>query len=720
MAAPRSRELQWWDRCRFGLLVHTSASAVPAWAPIGQYAEWYRAHLEGGVRDVLLHPSPMVETVAHHQARWSHVDRFDDFVELLTFDEFDASEWAQLAIDAGMSYTVMVAKHHDGLCWWDAPGTDHTAVELGPRRNVLGEYARAARAAGLEFGTYYSLLDWVDPRYPSCSYVDGVVHPQVLDLVERYGSRMLWGDGHWGGGGSHWRSDELIAAARTVDPSLIVNDRWWSEGPGVRSYEYRLPPGIVDGPWEMRRGIGGSFGFNRAERDEHLLDADGIVALLTEVLAKGGHLLLSVGPDAQGRFPTEHADRLRAAGAWVTAHRRLVERARPWSAWGDEHCRYLELDGRLHAVDVSGHGRFGALGRSAGRVTTVVRVEPGGGVTAVDFEQTADRLALLPRSRDHHRTTGGSQPGGVRASVYRIEIEPPEPAPVELFAVEPPAPIELASVIAAAAGDRIVQLGDGVYVGPAQVPPGVTIRGLGPDRTVIDGVESLAVVLGEGARVEHCTLRGGGERIIWLPKPVVQLGGAGAALLGCHVDGHVTVAASDCRITSCVLTGLVAAGVDRVSLLRSTLRGMQWDCAVDIQSGAGHVVETCDIADVLEGVRVTSTICVAVRGNRIRARWWGVRAVDSEAPLIAANAISRTMRAVDVDGGTLAEVTGNAVADGDSGCVVQHGAADVTVAGNRWERTRVGLLAWDAGALRQHDNTMVDLLEPDDAVVVGP
>ncbi len=97
-------------------------------------------------------------------------------------------------------------------------------------------------------------------------------------------------------------------------------------------------------------------------------------APFTEVLAKGGHLLLSVGPDAQGRFPTEHADRLRAAGAWVTAHRRLVERARPWSAWGDEHCRYLELDGRLHAVDVSGHGRFGALGRSAGRVTTVVRV----------------------------------------------------------------------------------------------------------------------------------------------------------------------------------------------------------------------------------------------------------------------------------------------------------------------------------------------------------
>lgn len=717
MATPRSRDQQWWDRRRYGLLVHTCVGAVPAWAPIGQYAEWYRAHLDGAAKDVQLHPSPMVETVAHHQARWAHVEHFDDFVELLTFDEYDADAWAQLAVDSGMSYTVMVAKHHDGFCWWDAPGTEHNAVTAGPRRNVLGEYARAARRAGLEFGTYFSLLDWHDPQYPSCSYVDDRVHPQVLDLVERYGSRMLWGNGHWGGGGSHWRSDELIAEARRIDPTIVVNDRWWSEGASVRSFEYRVPPRIVAGPWEVRRGLGPSFSYNRAERAEHLMTPDEIVALLTEVIAKGGHLMLSVGPDASGRIPDEHAARLRAAGAWVAMHRRLVERAEPWVTWGDDTCRYVVVDGVLHAVDVTGQGRFDALGRATGRVTAVTRID-GGGETPVDFEQGDERTLLLPRTRHHHAAPGGA--GGVRAAVYRIAIDAPPAAPVELFPAEPVEPLELAAVLAGATSGRIVQLGDGTYLGPAHVPDGVTVRGLGPDRTVIDGIESLAVTLGRDARIEHCTLRGGGTRIAWLPKPVVRFAGKHATALGCRVEGHIEVAAPDARITSCTLVGVVAQSVDRVCVARSTFAGINWDCAVDIDGGVGHVVESCDIGDVLEGVRLSSTIGAAVRGNRVRARWWGVRAVDTEATVIAANAITRTMRAVDIDGGTLAEVTGNAVSDGDSGCVLQRGAAEVTVAGNRWERTRIGLLAWDAGAVRYHDNAAVDLLEPDDTVVIGP
>jgi alpha-L-fucosidase len=287
MGTPRRADVRWWDRRRFGLLVQASTASVPAWAPIGQYAEWYRAHLDGDVCDTLLHPSPMVETIAHHRDRWAHVEHYDDFVEFLTFDEFDPDEWAEIARDAGMSYTVMVAKHHDGLCWWDAPNTDRTVVAAGPRRNVLAEYAAACERAELVFGTYYSLLDWSDPRYPTNEYVEQVVHPHVLDLVGRYGSQMLWGDGHWGGGGSHWRSDELIAAARERNPSILVNDRWWSDGPGVRSFEYRLPPTILEAPWEMRRGLGGSFGYNRAERAEHMLSPRAIVTLLTEVVAKG-------------------------------------------------------------------------------------------------------------------------------------------------------------------------------------------------------------------------------------------------------------------------------------------------------------------------------------------------------------------------------------------------------------------------------------------------
>ena len=687
---------------------------MPAWAPIGQYAEWYRAHLDGGAKDVLLHPSPMVETIAHHLDRWAHVERFDDFVEFLTFDEYDPDAWAQLALDAGMTYTVMVAKHHDGLCWWDAPDTERTVLHAGPRRNVLGEYAAACERAHLPLGTYYSLLDWSDTRYPSCLYVDNVVHPHVLDLVNRYGSKMLWGDGHWGGGGSHWRSDDLIAEARRIDPSIVVNDRWWADGPGVRSFEYRLPSDIHDGPWEMRRGLGSSFGYNRAESAEHLLTPDGIVALLTEVVAKGGHLLLSVGPDARGAIPSEHADLLRLAGTWVRAHQSLVDRGVPWHTWGDGGARYIVLDGGLHAVDVGGHGKFDALSRPTGRVVAVARVDADGTERPVEFEQDDRGLRLALRSR--HST--GHDAAAVRTAVYRIELEPAPPPPVELFVTEPPEPIELAAVLAGATAGQIVQLGDGTYIGPVRVPDGVTVRGLGPARTVLDGLESIAIALGRNSRVEHCTIRGGGQPIAWLPKVVARLAGLHGVLLGCRVHGHVEVADADCRITSCTVSGVLARGVDRVTVTRCTSTGMSWDCAIDIEGGTGHVVESCDITQVLEAIRLTKTIGAEIRGNRVSARWWGVRAIDTEATEVAANSFEHTMRAVDVDGGTLAEVTGNAVLDGDSGCVVQRGASDVMVAGNHWERLRIGLLAWDAGFVRHHDNTVVDVA--DAPVTIGP
>ncbi len=715
MGMPRPTDQQWWDHRRFGLLVQVSTASVPAWAPIGQYAEWYRAHLDGDVSDTLLHPSPMVETIAHHRDRWSHVEHYDDFLSFLTFDDFDPDAWAALAVEAGMSYSVMVAKHHDGLCWWDAPNTERTVLRAGPRRNVLGEYAAACGRAGIAFGTYYSLLDWSDARYPGCGYVDDVVHPHVLDLVERYGSRMLWGDGHWGGGGSHWRSDELIAAARRLDSSIVVNDRWWSDGPGVRSFEYRLPSGIVEPPWEMRRGLGGSFGYNRAERAEHLLSPKAIVALLTEVVAKGGHLLLSVGPDASGRVPDLHVRLLQVVGTWVHRFGALIDRSRPWTTWGDELVRYLVLDGEVHAVDVGGSGQFGALGRAAGVVRSVVRADDPD-LRPIEFEQDDDQLRIARRGRFDRIVDAD----GIDIAVYRVALEPLPEAPIELFPPAAQAPIELAVLLAGARPGSIVQLGDGTYLGPARIPDGVTVRGLGPHRTVIDGVESHAASVGADARLEHCTVRGGGPRIVWLPKVAVVLAGRHAVMIGCTVEGHVEIAADDCRVTSCALTGVVAKSVDHVTISRSSLHGMNWDCAIEIDQGTGHLVESCEFRDVLDAVRLTATVGATVRGNSVNARWWGVRAVDTEGTLIAGNAIAHTMRAVDIDGGTLAEITGNAVADGDSGCVIQRGASDTTVTGNRWERCRTGLLAWDAGAVRYHGNTIVDVTEPDQAVTIGP
>ncbi|HEY5662722.1 MAG TPA: right-handed parallel beta-helix repeat-containing protein [Ilumatobacter sp.] len=198
------------------------------------------------------------------------------------------------------------------------------------------------------------------------------------------------------------------------------------------------------------------------------------------------------------------------------------------------------------------------------------------------------------------------------------------------------------------------------------------------------------------------------------------MAGAGAVVLGCEIAGHLGVTADDARIVSCTASGVVVSGADRVDIRRSQFRGMQWDGAVDITGGSGHLVESCEFSDLLAAVRLHRTVRAIVRGNRITARWWGVQLVDTDGTEVTGNAVEHTMRAVDIDGGQLVEVTGNAVVAGDSGCVVQRGATGCTIAGNRWERCRIGLLAWDAGDFRHHDNSITDPGEPDHVVTIGP
>ena len=715
----------WWGERRYGLFVHSTLATVPAWAPVGQYSDWYRSHMGEDVADVLLHPQPMVEVLAHHRDRWGHIERFDDFLPLLAFDRFDPEEWARLAVDAGMGYTVFVAKHHDGLCWWDAPGTDRTVLVGGPRRNVMAEYAAACERNDIVFGTYYSLLDWGDSRYPGDDYVDDVLHRHVLDLVERYGSNVLWGDGHWGHGPERWKTRELFDRLREIEPELVFNDRWWAsaddvpaDGPAlVRTYEYDAPDDIVDGPWELCRGIGSSFCHNRAERAEHHMSAFDIVSLLTEVVAKGGHLLLNVGPAADGTIPDLQARPLREAGEWIHRHRDLIDRATPWTTWGDAQVRYLDLDGALHVVDLAGRGEFAALGTDRTRVDEVVAIDHPATDRSLRFEQDDAGLHLdLPRTSSDRF---GRHDRGVDVAVYRIELSPRE-RPVELFTPEPRAPIALAPLLTGTQSGAIVQLGDGIYVGPAVVPPGVVLRGLGPTRTVIDGDGACAVRLDRRARLEHVRVTGGAERLAWLPVPLVEALGPGALVLGCQVDGHVVALADDVVVRATSATGIVADGGDRLTVSRSNLTGMRWDVGIHLVGGSDHHVDSCEIRDHLCAVRVSDATGVQIRGNDIEARWWGVQLERTERTHVHGNFINRTMRAVDIDGGTQALVDGNAVCGGDSGCVVQRGASGCQVSGNRWERCRIGVLAWGATALHEQDNEAIDLHELDAASISGP
>ena len=342
---------------------------------------------------------------------------------------------------------------------------------------------------------------------------------------------------------------------------------------------------------------------------------------------------------------------------------------------------------------------------------------------AVRWHPADDRLVVdaPPPSPDfdHDRI-------GVRA--YRIGFDA-ERRPVELFPPTESVPTPLAPLLTDARAGAIVQLGDGRYVGPASVPPGVILRGLGAGRTTIEApipngpsiVPTPATIeLGRSARLEHLTVAGRADRSDWRQPSVVLLREPFATMLGCEVAGHIEIAADDALLRAVTARSLTATHANRLAISRSTFVGNRWNVGVDLRGGDAQEIESCEFVDHLWSIRASGTSGTRLRGNRISGRWWAIHLEQADGAHVHGNSIDHTMRAVDVDGGTGSIVEGNAVCDGDSGCLVHAGASDTVVRGNRWERCRAGMIEWSATGLVHVDNVCVDLHDPDAAHVTGP
>ena len=368
----------WFAEARFGIFIHWGPYSVPAWAePSGAlgvvpedvwfthnaYAEWY-------FNTIRIPGSP----AAQHHAEVYGGAPYDDFLDAWTAAEFDPADWARLFAAAGAEYVIPTTKHHDGVTLWDAPGTGaRNTVHRGPRRDLVAEIADAVRAEGLRFGVYYSGgLDWSTSLFPPHTRFDEVTElrprdaaynlyafEHVQDLVRRYSPSVLWNDIEWpdagkrGGPGSlHALFESYYAAV----PDGVVNDRWGDTHHdfATSEYEYHLDSEST-GAWENTRGIGFSFGYNQAEDETQSLDGRGIARHLTDVVSRGGRLLLDVGPTAEGTIPPVQRRALEGLGRWMAAAAPVLRASDPVAAAlaspSDEPwIRWLSTPGHLVAV----------------------------------------------------------------------------------------------------------------------------------------------------------------------------------------------------------------------------------------------------------------------------------------------------------------------------------------------------------------------------------
>lgn len=403
----------WFTRAKFGIFIHWGVYSVPSWAPVdkelnvySKYAEWYWKRLAddtGRVGQAFR---------AYHKRTYGEAFQYPDFASSFKAELFDPGQWASLFAASGARYVVLTSKHHEGFTLWPSKEAGNwNAMDAGPHRDLLGDLTTAVKNRGLRMGYYYSLYEWYNPLYKEDvnKYVDEHMMPQLKDLVTRYKPDIIWPDGEWDYPSSVWKSTQFLSwlyNESAVRNDVVVNDRWGKEtrskNGGIYTTEYDLVHDAnsketrITHPWEECRGIGSSFGLNRNESLEEYNTSEQLVHTLVEKVAKGGNLLLDIGPAADGTIPGLMQQRLMDIGDWLRVNGEAIYDTRSWeqaSSYSESNpCYFTRKGADLYIICT----RFPEKELVTGHVKKPAAVRLLGFKGAVKSTYAGSRLSIAP------------------------------------------------------------------------------------------------------------------------------------------------------------------------------------------------------------------------------------------------------------------------------------------------------------------------------------
>ena len=301
LAANRPERLEWFRDQGFGLFIHWSVDS-------------------------------QLGTVISHSMVGASPDYLGRFLTELprTFNphRFRPQDWAALARLAGVKYVVFTAKHHSGFCMFDTGTTDFGISRTPFRRDITGEVLGAFREQGIAPGLYFSPDDfwWLYKHGKQIERNVPDVFPQnnpgllehdraqLRELFTHYGKiDVVFLDGP---------PEGLRELAWELQPDTVV-----TRG-AIQTPEQYVPGVPLEGPWEACITMGTSWQYQ--PQNEHYKSGGELISLLVETRAKGGNLLLNVGPKPDGELPIEQEERLRELALWMFVNGECIYGVRPW------------------------------------------------------------------------------------------------------------------------------------------------------------------------------------------------------------------------------------------------------------------------------------------------------------------------------------------------------------------------------------------------------
>jgi alpha-L-fucosidase len=360
----------WYQDAKFGIFIHWGVYSVPGFGN-----EWYPRRMYDA--------NDRAKIQERHVATFGPLTTFGykDFIPQFKAEKFSAEAWARLFKKAGAKYVIPVAEHHDGFPMYDSAYTPWSAAKMGPKRDVIGELAKAVRNEGMVFGVsshraenwwFYGegrkvASDVTDERYrqlygpardrkesedqktpPDKAFLDDWLL-RASELVDKYQPQVVWFDwwiaqpafhpylqtfsAYYYNRGAEWKKGVAINYKKHGGESF-------PDTAGVLDIERGQLANKRDLFWQTDTSVStNSWGYIK---DHKYRTVNSLVDDLIDIVSKNGCLLLNIGPKPDGAIPEPEEKMLLEIGQWLAVNGEAIYGTRPWKVFGEGPSKVAE------------------------------------------------------------------------------------------------------------------------------------------------------------------------------------------------------------------------------------------------------------------------------------------------------------------------------------------------------------------------------------------
>jgi alpha-L-fucosidase len=432
----------WFRDAKFGIWAHWGPQAVP------MEGDWYaRKMYQQNQSDY-----------TNHLERWGHpsTNGWKDIIPLWKAENWNPEKLMELYKKAGAKYFVSMGSHHDNFFLWNSKLHRWNAVEMGPHRDVVLEWQRAAKKNGLYFGVSEHLgasYTWFQDSHRSdrtgpladvpydganSNYWD-LYHPpadpgdrgwysknpqwqqewynEIKELVDHYRPDLLYTDGgvpfNNEVGLSQIANFYNLNGGHRGKPQVVYTCKQPSNGRWVQDYERGVGATISPYPWQTDTSIGDWY-YNKHWKYQPV---SWTAHMLVDIVSKNGNLLLNVVLKPDGTLDEEVETMLHQLADWTALTGESIYGTRPWLVYGEgpvrarggafrENMAYTAKDIRfttkgktLYATALGWPDDGRMIIRSLAKTSDatqnkISKVELLGRSGKLKFEQTADGLVV--------------------------------------------------------------------------------------------------------------------------------------------------------------------------------------------------------------------------------------------------------------------------------------------------------------------------------------